>query len=317
MLNRNAEALFWVGRYMERAENHARLIDVHYHMHPDGGERSGELRWSRLVGALGARNEYLQHWKTFMEREVLTFITLDRGYSNSLYSCVSQARNNLRTLREILPSELWDVLNGMYLWLSERTAADLSAESPHHFYRQVRERAAQFLGTQQSVMVRGNEWQFMEGGRLLERAENTLRILQSVLWAQEHDHSETYSYWLAVLKSVSGYHAFRKFYADEVKAEPILAFLIGNESFPRSVHFAVGGLEECLLAIDQGENRLNVAKEKIIRQVVRLRAELACLELEDVTAERAGTMLEELSSSCRKIGAAIAEAFFRPEEVSA
>jgi uncharacterized alpha-E superfamily protein len=93
MLNRNAEALFWIGRYMERAENHARLVDVHYHIQHEGDFAHEEHKWSRLVDAFGARGDYLQQFEQFTERDVISFITLDRGYGNSLFSCVSLAHH--------------------------------------------------------------------------------------------------------------------------------------------------------------------------------------------------------------------------------
>lgn len=117
MLNRNAEALFWIGRYIERAENHARLIDVHYHIQQEEDFQEEGHKWSRLIDALGVRSEYLRQFESFNEQDVLSFITLDMGNTNSLFSCVHQARNNLRTLRQHLPSELWDIVNGFNLWL--------------------------------------------------------------------------------------------------------------------------------------------------------------------------------------------------------
>lgn len=317
MLNRNAEALFWVGRYLERAENHARLIDVHYHLRLDGETTDSEHSWARIIDALGARNEYLQQYETFSEQSVLSFITLDRQYENSLFSCVTQARSNLRTLREKLPSELWDVLNRLYLWLSEKKKEDIIDESPHPIYRQVKERAALFLGMQQSVMLRENEWHFIESGRNLERAENTIRILQSVLLITAEKETVPYPYWLGVLKSVSGYQAFRRYYADDVSVEPIMEFLVSNHLFPRSVHFAISCLEDHLVKIEPGEASLQALKEKAIRAVVKMRAELACLEREDLSQIQLGSLLESLAGSCRKLGYAVETAFFRFEEATA
>jgi uncharacterized alpha-E superfamily protein len=186
MLNRNAEALFWVGRYMERAENHARLIDVHYYQHHDGDDEGGAVhtppsdKWHRIVDALGSRNAFEQKFDGYHEENALFYITLDREHENSLFSCVQHARGNLRALREKLPSELWDVVNAFYLCLREEKPEELLRDSPHRFLLEVKEWTALFLGTAQSVMPRENEWYFMACGRYLERAENTLRILQSV-----------------------------------------------------------------------------------------------------------------------------------------
>lgn len=232
MLNRNAEALFWIGRYMERAENHARLIDVHYHIQQEEDYQAEGHKWSRLIDALGVREMYLRQFESFSEEDVLAFITLDLGNANSLFSCVHHARNNLRTLRQHLPSELWDIVNAFNLWLGAQSVADIMS-GPHQFYQQIKERTATFLGAEQSVMLRGNEWRFIESGRFLERAENTTRILQAVTVSSRlKDISSIYTQLQAVLKSVSGYQAFRRYYADDMSPECILEFLIANPYFP-------------------------------------------------------------------------------------
>src|SRR5690606_35761764 len=107
MLNRTAEALFWIGRYMERAENHARLIDVYYHLQQDEfmsniqlAENQHNDKWQRMVEALGSKASFEQAYGQYSEQTVLVYITLDRDNPNSLVSCISHARNNLRTLRE-------------------------------------------------------------------------------------------------------------------------------------------------------------------------------------------------------------------------
>lgn len=311
MQNRNAEALFWIGRYMERAENHARLIDVHYHLQQEGDEVSEEAKWSRLIDALGAREEYLRHYETFNEEDVLYFLTLDLRHVNSLYSCVHQARSNMRRLRQQLPSELWDVVSSFDLWLSEQQVSDI-LNQPHAFYSHIKEASATFLGAEQSVMPRENEWHFVESGRFLERAENTVRIiLQAVTIAMLKAPTAVYSILQAVLKSVSGYQAFRRIYADGLSANAIMEFLISNASFPRSVSFAFHALEShpCALEVKAGEKL--PGREKVIRQTSKIRAELDYLEGEELSIDEAVQLLESLMEACEKVGKVMDGAFFR------
>ncbi|WP_240415502.1 alpha-E domain-containing protein [Paenibacillus periandrae] len=317
MLNRNAEALFWVGRYVERAENHARLIDVHYHIQQTADFQDEEHKWARLIDALGARYAYEQQFEAFTERDVLSFITLDRGYPNSLFSCVAHSRNNLRTLREKLPSEMWDVLNAFYLWLGEKQVDDIMKDSPHVFYRQIKERMAMFQGVEHSVMQRQNEWHFIESGRLLERTENTVRILQSVTGTLSVEAAAPYPSMLAVLKSVSGYQAFRRFYADGMSERHIMEFMINSISFPRSIQFSFTELEKHLKGIQLEGYGQHLPHEKAIRQVGKLKAELACLDDEDFVPERVSAILSHLTSSCLGLGGTMAAAFFQLEEVGA
>ncbi|MEK3982465.1 hypothetical protein CA600_29190 [Paenibacillus sp. VTT E-133280] len=316
MLNRNAEALFWIGRYIERAENHARLINVHYHIQQEEDFHEEGHKWSRLIDALGVRGEYMQQFETFSEQDVLSFITLDLGNSNSLFSCVHHARNNLRTLRQQLPSELWDVVNSFNLWLGERSVADIMS-GPHQFYQQVKERTAMFLGAEQSVMLRGNEWHFIESGRFLERAENTTRILQAVIVScRFKELNAVYTQLQAVLKSVSGYQAFRRYYADAMSPESILDFLIANPKFPRSIRFSFHQLEEHLAKLELDSSEKGSGHEKVIRQAGKLKAELDYMEKEEMSGELVEDVLKSLVISCQKLGKTMEGAFFRREGVS-
>ncbi|WP_199615212.1 alpha-E domain-containing protein [Paenibacillus alkalitolerans] len=324
MLNRNAEALFWVGRYMERAENHARLIDVHYHQQEELGDLLAAggadvtAKWVRIVDALGSRTVFEQRYESYKENDVAYYVTLDPDNENSLLSCVNHARSNLRTLREKLPAELWDVMNAFYLWLRDKRPEELLRDSPHRFFLQVKEWAALFLGSAQSVMPRENEWHFMECGRYLERAENTLRILQSnVSVVAEDGQANSYMYLQAVLKSVGAYHAFRRYYADSVTIESIAEFLVLHGLFPRSVQFALNQLGEHLKGIELLEASLKPAHNKVIRQAAKLLAELSCMEREELLLDREGNIIAHLLRSCEELGIAVANTFFRIGEVSA
>ena len=317
VLNRNAEALFWVGRYMERAENHARLIDVHYHIQQERDFDREDHKWFRLIDAFGARAEYGQQFEAFTQKDVLSFMTLDRGYANSLFACVSQARGNLRSLREKLPSEMWEVLNGFYLWLGEKQVDDILQEGPHLFYKMIKERTATFYGIQQSVMAREAEWYFIESGRYLERAENTVRILQSAIRAIREDQAPPYMYLLAVLKSVSASQSFRRTYADGMSVEHIVEFLIGSDMFPRSIHYAFSRLEECLDKLQLTPQELQATKERRIRLAGKIRADLACLDWEEMTLGEAQPLLDGLMQACQRLGQTIESSFFRVEEATA
>lgn len=317
MLNRNAEALFWIGRYMERAENHARMIDVHYHLQHNNDLTDNEHKWARIIGALGAEGEYSRQFERYTEMDVLSFITLDRGYENSLFSCIAKARSNLKTMREMLPSEMWETLNGFYLSLGEMQASDLQSEAPHVFFRHIKERVDTFQGVQHSVMLREAEWHFIESGRMLERAENTVRILKSVVSAIDEDQAIPYPYLLAVLKSVSGYQAFRKYYADSMSITPILEFLMTHGTFPRSVFYSFSQLEEHLKGIRQSGQLASSGQEKAIRHAGKIKAELGCLVAEDFALEQIGMLIFFLSESCLVIGKLMADVFFRVEEASA
>lgn len=312
MLNRNAESLFWIGRYMERAENHARLIDVHYHIQQEGDLAHEEHKWSRLIDAFGAREAYLQQFEQFAEQDVISFMTLDRGYSNSLFSCIAQSRENLRSIREKVPSELWEAVNSLYLWLGECQMADILEWGPHSFYTQIKEKVSIFQGLEYSVMQREREWHFIESGRFLERAENTMRIIRSVLRAVSVDEAAPYPYLIAVLKSVSGYQAFRRAYADGLSATHIIEFLLTKDSFPRSVYFSFLQLEQHLDELSGYDGEIGGPyHEKALRKAGKIKGVLGCLDAEELTVAGTELLLQELAVDCSNLGKTMADTFFR------
>jgi len=325
MLNRTAEALFWIGRYMERVENHARLIDVYYHLQQDefnkGSNHSNDNdKWMRIVDALGSRTMFEQSYKEYNEQLVLFYATLDRDNTNSLVSCVSHARNNLRTLREQAPTEMWDVMNSFYLWLREQQADGLLHESPHQFLGQIKNWTNMFAGCINSVMSRQNEWYFIECGRYLERSENTLRILCTVegyACKANSLQTDSYSYLQAVLKSVSGYQTYRRQYADRITVPEIFEFVIMNPTFPRSIHFAFHQLVLNIRSLELYDKPLKVAHDRIVRKLSKMIAELDCLEVNDIYNDEEEKLTAQLLQSCQWIGDEFAQTFFLIGEVSA
>jgi uncharacterized alpha-E superfamily protein len=331
MLNRNAEALFWIGRYMERAENHARLLDVHYHLQMNGDASSvaiGEApsdaeasaKWVRIVDALGSKDAYESQYGAYTERDVLYYATLDRDNPNSIIACVSHARGNVRSLREKLPSELWNAVNGCYLWLQEKKPDELLGESPHQFYARIKEWMALFLGVSASVMPRENEWHFIECGRYLERAENTLRIIRSAqqtVGQASWDAAYSYPYLQAVLRSVSGYQAFRRYYADGIAVQSIMEFVILNGVFPRSLHYSLHMLDKSINEIQFQDKSLRIEHERVIRQIGKVTADIACLEREDLTIDSDGMIVTHLLKATQQLGIMFAKTFFRLGEASA
>jgi uncharacterized alpha-E superfamily protein len=317
MLNRKAETLFWLGRYMERVENHARLIDVNYHMRHElkDTQETGILIWEKLIQAVGDYDTFAKESKQASESEVLHFMTFERRHNNSIYSCVSQARDNARTIKECIPGESWDIINAFYIWLKEQNISSIRVLSPYVFYQKIKEWVALFQGSLESTMLRSNEWHFIQLGKFMERAENTVRILQVIyrsymLDASKFTDHDNYQRMIAVLKSVSAYEAFRKMCANDFHIEKIVQFLLLNFVFPRAVNFSLVSIETHLKNIRR-DLEFTLLSDRSIRFAGKIRANLAYLEWEELDSEGLLKLLEEVSGSCNQLGEVISKTFFR------
>lgn len=310
MLDRTAESLFWIGRYTERAENHARLIDVYYHGREDSGGADAAL-WKRIVGAIGDVSAYEERYAEYRERDVLHYLSLDPEQPNSLIACVMQARDNLKKIREQLPSDLWNLLNGFYLWLRQVGVSEVLSE-PHRFFERVKEGLAAFQGTAASIALRDESWHLMESGRYLERSENIVRLLQSVSQTIREKGESSFAYLLAVLKSVGGYEAYRRLAFEELSLEDVSSFLLLQEAFPRSVHYAIASFETSVKAMRSSADRTAAPLDKIIRMAGRARSELSWLDRQDLTPASIDAVIGQLLAANRQLGEAMARAFFSP-----
>lgn len=303
MINRYAEWLFWAGRYMERAENHARLIDANYRMRHElkGNENDRDYVWEKLVAAVGDLAKFKEDNAIANEWTVLHFLTFERTNSNSIYSIIQQTRNNIRALRQLLPKEMWEIANALYLWLHDQDVDKMMQQSPFMFYQRVREWISLFNGAADSTMLREQEWNFLQAGKYLERAGNTVRILQSAhtnlirdpASSQEQEH---YNRMIVLLRAVGGYEAFRKSHADNVTFAKVTEFLMLNPHFPRSIPFTFASLESHLKAIKLEDFDYTVLSDP---------------------GPHGSDSLYELLQCCNQVGFSISKAFFQADVVGA
>lgn len=323
MMNRSAELLFWIGRYMERAENHTRLIDVNYHMRHElkGIETEQAYIWEKLVAAIGDVHAFKAKHPDVNEASALHFLTFERLHPTSIFSCIYQSRNNMRALRQLLPSELWNTINAFYLWLMEQDISTLMKPSPHMFYQRVREWLSLFNGMADSLMVREPEWNFIQAGKYMERAENTVRILHTIYTNFMHDgfpfrDQNHYNRMIVLLKSVGGYEAFRRFHANDVSFAKAAEFMMLNPTFPRSVQFSLTSLESRLNAIKQQDYDFAVVSDQAILLTAKIKAILSGLD-EGHPEQDGWELLHDMLRSCHQLGLGISKTFFQEEFVTA
>lgn len=241
MLSRTAADLYWLGRYMERAENLSRILEVGDRMssipRADGTEH-GE--WHSTLVISGTHEQYYEQYDTPEPEQVLNYIALDPSNPSSIRSCIETARRNARSVRTSLTSEMWECLNAAWLELISERIDQLREGDVRGFLDWVRERSMIFRGAAYGTMLRNDSFYFLRLGTFIERADNTARILDvkyHVLMPEGEaiGGSLDYSQWMALLRSVSAARGFHWIYRESLQPWLIAELLILREEMPRSL----------------------------------------------------------------------------------
>jgi uncharacterized alpha-E superfamily protein len=251
LLSRVADSVYWMGRYIERAENVARYIGVNLNLQLDLPQDPAQ-QWQSLIDTSGDFEAFLKRHGEANQHNVVDFLTFDADNPNSIFSCLRSARENARSVRETISSEMWEQVNAMYLQMAAQQLMPGYEWHPE-FFRQLRLSSHLFQGIMDATMTHNEAWHFARLGRKLERADKTSRILDVkyfMLLPSLSDVGTPYDdiHWSAVLKSVSGLEMYRKKYG-RLEPRDIVDFLVMDRDFPRSIHYCVTRADSSLRAI--------------------------------------------------------------------
>lgn len=315
MLSRVAESIYWMSRYIERAENVARLIDVNFQLELDfaGNPRtSTDNAWQALITTTGDYDRFDAAYRYPTAENVIEFLVFDRDNPNSILSCLRAARENARTVREVLSSETWEQVNRFYLTVESASREQSGLDLPSEFLQQIRLQSHTIAGVTTSTMSHNEAWHFLRLGLELERAEQTVRLLDTkyfLLLPSPDAVGSTIDdlQWAAVLRSASGFEMYRKRYG-RVEPTRVVEFLLLNREFPRSVHHGILAADEALHQI--GETDIGTFRNVPERELGRLRWEFAFSDARDIISAGLHEYLDSLQLRFRSIGAAILKTFF-------
>ena len=249
MLSRVAESLYWLSRYIERAENLARLVDVNRQHLLDShrqGHMSASDAWRPVLLATCADSAYDTICKdTDTPPDVGRFITLENRYPDSIRQCIAAARENARMVRDQISEEMWLELNGIHLLLQSSEADELWMSDAQEFYQKIIDFSLLFQGLTDATILHDEGWQFVQLGKFLERADKTSRILDILTFWNEADRYQCST----VLSSCSASSAFRAEFRGETTLANVAAFLLFSQAFPRSVRSCLRHVDHALHAI--------------------------------------------------------------------
>lgn len=320
MLSRVANLIYWTARYLERAENTARIIDVNAQLVLDLESRQeidDPRAWEPLIYVGGDEEKFFElYGKPVTERAVVDFLLFDRRNSSSIISCIAAARENARCIRDSIATEMWETINTFFLELKTHDYGNYASTGSTEYLAQLKLATQQIYGVAESMLPRDEAWWFYTLGRYLERADNTSRIIDVKYFMILPDVHHVGSaldviQWGSVLRSCSGFEAFRRTRRGQLNLERVVDYLLRDREFPRSVLSSVLASSNCL-------NKISVAKENLgehpaLRHLETLRNHLEQSAVKQVIAGGLHEYLDDIQGRVAEVHAAVVNTFVNYE----
>ena len=317
MLSRTADHLFWMARYMERAENTARLLDVNYQtsLLPQSSE-SAMQGWEGLLGISELTVEYLNRFDEVNARDVMSFMVTDANNPSSILSCLRAARENARAVRGTLTTEVWETMNQTWLEFNRLVKEGALARDPAELFEWVKFRSHLSRGVTVGTMLQDEALHFQRIGTFLERADNTARLLDVKFHARNTEFFGSglgnegkevdFYHWSAVLRSVSAFEVYRKVYRNVIRPEKVAELLILRAEMPRSLVHCMDEVVNNLRAV------ANDHSQETLRRAGRLRADLQFSRIDEITATGLHAYLTQFLDRVGDLGWGISRDFLMP-----
>ena len=317
MLSRTADHLFWMARYMERAENTARLLDVNYQtsLLPQSSEAAVQ-GWEGLLGISELTREYLNKFDEVNARDVMAFMVTDATNPSSILSCLRAARENARAVRGALTTEVWETMNQTWLEFNRLVKEGAMARDPADLFEWVKFRSHLSRGVTLGTMLQDESFHFQRIGTFLERADNTARLLDVKFHARNTEFFGSgagnegkevdFYHWSAVLRSVSAFEVYRKVYRNVIRPEKVAELLILRAEMPRSLVHCMDEVVSNLRAV------ANDHSQETLRRAGRLRADLQFSRIDEITATGLHAYLTQFLDRVGDLGGGISRDFLMP-----
>jgi uncharacterized alpha-E superfamily protein len=312
MLSRVADSIYWMCRYIERSDNIARFIQANHLFNLDLPAGAGN-QWAPLVSITADGELFQKNYGEGTKENVISFLVCDRDYPNSIISCVRNARENARSVRDTLSSDVWEILNRFYLFVKDTAerGAEAIADNPDSLAEVIAE-AHLFFGSFERSISHGEAWQFGRLGEMLERADKTSRILDVKYFhllpsVRDVGGPLDESQWAAILRSVSGLEMYRRRYR-RITPDKVVEFLVLDRTFPRTIHFCVSQADAALRAISgtpQGSFR-NTAEQGL----GQLNAKLAYCNATQILGGGLHEFLDDVQTRLNLVGEGIFNVYF-------
>ena len=312
MLSRVAERTYWLARYLERAEVTARLLLVR-HLASLDLPRDAQPKWETLLDILSVREPFEALQGTVSEDKVVKFLFIDRANPSSIISSLTNVRENMRTTREVLPSEAWEQSNSLYLSVARRSSKGLPRSLRHRVLNDIIKACQQINGMLSGTMSHTTAYQFLKVGRMLERVDMCSRFVdvgtEELLSGSESHLPYQNVLWISVLESLSAHQMYRLSMQSKVYPAGVIQFLLKDKHFPRALRFGIEELQSSMSQLPSPEVALKPVRT-VQRRLDRYRVDLAANEHAPATLHK---FLDEVQSDMEKVHKTINRTWFHPE----
>ncbi len=310
MLSRVAESLYWMTRYIERAEDISRLLEVNFNAFLDSSPADAQQGWESIIKMNGDESLFAEIFYKADSQSVLQFMFWEPLNSNSVANSVSRARENARSVREQITTEMWEAINRLY-FLTRNTDQASVLSNPTDFLRQVRDRAQAFQGITSATMTHGEPYRFIQLGLYFERADKTARILDSKylhLHRFPAGSAEMSLQLIALLRSCSAFEPYRRVSSGQLDVQNVVEYLLLNNEFPRAAQFC---LDVCRVTLDRiGSDATGPSRSDPRRSLGRLRADLEYLDVHEILGDKLHPFLWNFLLRLNAVGDDIAASYF-------
>ncbi len=315
MLSRVADTLYWMSRYVERAEDITRILTVNFHTLLDAKVEDSQNAWRPIIAITGDDSLFRQEFGEYNARHVSEFLLWHPGNPNAVTSCIALARENARSVREQISTEMWEHLNRLY-FLVRDLKREIAARGPYDFFDQIRHGSQAFQGITNETMAHSEPYEFIQLGKHLERADKTVRIID-VKYAAVNvlsEGPEASLQLIAMLRSCSAFEAFRKTHASQLHAARVAEFLLFSQEFPRAVAYCLQrALRSVNLISGDAIRQGNLLSPQ--RTLGRICAEMDYLEINEVLDQNMHPYLDRLLLRLNQAGNEITQTYFNTQVI--
>jgi uncharacterized alpha-E superfamily protein len=312
MLSRVADNLYWMSRYLERAEHNARMLDVQLDLMLDQHPSAEEMRWERLLTSLRASPKL--DYEADVAYQITEYVAFNRENPDAIVTCIAAARENARQVREQISSEMWQQLNQLYLSLTQATLDSIWADQPHNFFERIKNGIHLFRGITYATMNHGQGWHFIQAACFLERAIQLASLLAAFYHPlpPQAEHlqdaslaptTDDYLEWIGLLRCGTAFEAYCKVYSADINHARVAEFLILNAEFPHSIRFAIETVQTALNHLAKLTNTHRGGR--VYRLAGRLQADLSYAAIDEIMNGDMQAYLYHIQQQCFDIHQAI------------